>query len=292
VPDQKQIRRRRAVLVLLVAISLILLTDYFGQSASSPLHGVQQGIADVLSPIQKGASKIFSPVRDITNWVSSTINAKSENEQLKKENSTLTYALAQEQFARHQLAQDQAILHLDTKTGLKQYGPVTGNVTGRDPSVWYNTLTVGIGSGSGVHQYDTVIGQGGLVGVVSQVFSSESIVTLLSSPKFSVGAMVEDSRDDPGILGPTVGNVSSMTLKYLPSNANINTGQMVVCSGFKDTADPSVASFCPAGIPIGTVSTQDPQTSVLNNQSVDVTPSADIQHISTVQILTKYNGSH
>jgi rod shape-determining protein MreC len=181
-------------------------------------------------------------------------------------------------------------VHLDTAKGLKQYGPVTGKVIGRNPIVWYNTIEVGIGSDQGVGQYDPVIGEGGLVGVVSAVGSGYSEITLLTSPKFSVGALVEDGKDDSGQLVPTVGNVSSMTLKYV-SNPNISYGQLVSCSGFKDTADPTVSSFCPAGIPIGTVSSRDAETSVLNNQSVQVTPSADIQHISVVQILTKYNGS-
>jgi len=44
----KQVRRRRAVLGLLVVISLILLTAYFGESSSSPLHSVQRGIVAVL----------------------------------------------------------------------------------------------------------------------------------------------------------------------------------------------------------------------------------------------------
>ena len=48
----KQVRRRRAVLALLVVVSLILLTAYFGESPSSPLHSVQRGIVEVLSPIQ------------------------------------------------------------------------------------------------------------------------------------------------------------------------------------------------------------------------------------------------
>ena len=39
----KQVRRRRAVLALLVGISLILLTAYFGESPNSPLHNVQRG---------------------------------------------------------------------------------------------------------------------------------------------------------------------------------------------------------------------------------------------------------
>ena len=61
----KQVRRRRAVLGLLVAVSLISLTAYFGESPSSPLHSVQRGIVEVLSPVQEGASKALKPVRDL-----------------------------------------------------------------------------------------------------------------------------------------------------------------------------------------------------------------------------------
>ena len=42
----KTVRRRRAVLGLLVASSLILLTAYFGESAGGALHTVQRGILD------------------------------------------------------------------------------------------------------------------------------------------------------------------------------------------------------------------------------------------------------
>ena len=41
----KTVRRRRAVLGLLVASSLILLTAYFGESAGGGLHSVQRGVA-------------------------------------------------------------------------------------------------------------------------------------------------------------------------------------------------------------------------------------------------------
>src|SRR5205807_9080850 len=81
----KQVRRRRAVLALLVVISLILLTAYFGESPSSPLHSVQRGIVQVLSPIQEGASKALKPVRDVAGWFSSTFHAKSQNDQLRKQ---------------------------------------------------------------------------------------------------------------------------------------------------------------------------------------------------------------
>jgi rod shape-determining protein MreC len=81
----KQVRRRRAVLALLVGVSLILLTAYFGESPNSPLHSIQRGIVEVLSPVQEGASKVLSPFKDIAGWFSDTFNAKSRADRLQKQ---------------------------------------------------------------------------------------------------------------------------------------------------------------------------------------------------------------
>ena len=74
----KTVRRRRAVLGLLVACSLILLTAYFGESGGGALHGVQRGVLEVVSPIQEGASRALKPVRDLFGWVGDTSHAKGE----------------------------------------------------------------------------------------------------------------------------------------------------------------------------------------------------------------------
>ena len=89
----KQVRRRRAVLALLVGVSLILLTAYFGESADSPLHTVQRGIVEVLSPIQQGASTVLSPVKDVAGWFSDTLNSKSRADHLQNEVNKLTAKL-------------------------------------------------------------------------------------------------------------------------------------------------------------------------------------------------------
>ena len=58
----KAVRRRRAVLAVLVALSLTLLTAYFGESAGGGLHGVQRGAMAVLTPIQEGANRAAQAV--------------------------------------------------------------------------------------------------------------------------------------------------------------------------------------------------------------------------------------
>jgi rod shape-determining protein MreC len=289
----KQIRRRRAVLALLVVISLILLTDYFGESSGSPLHSVQRGVATVLSPVQDGASKVLSPVRDVAGYVSSTFNAKSKLAHYRSQDQTLTKALAYAQYEVAEYKKADSLLKLDKSFNLAPYGLETASLIGENSALWYRTITVNRGSNSGVKLYDPVVGPGGLVGDVTQVTSDSSIVSLITSPKFSVGAMIENGTDAAGLIQPKIGNPSTLTLINLPNNANdLSPSQLVVTSGFKDPSDPTIESWAPAGIPIGTVSSSNPQSSVLTSQQVQVTPLADIQQLSLVQILTHpHNGS-
>lgn len=286
----KQIRRRRAVLVLLVAISLILLTDYFGESPSSPLHSVQRGVADVLSPVQDGASKVFSPVRDVAGWISSTVDAKSKNKQLEQEVASLQSQVAHSQLDETQYATDQGLLHLDNVDDMKQYDPVAATVIAKDPIAWYDTITVNAGAGAGVKAGQPVIGDGGLVGVVSRAGDGWSLVTLITSPKFSVAAMVENGPGNWGMLQPQAGDPSTLQLNYLPTNAQVSYGDEIVTASFKDSTLGPDASLYPAGIPIGTVSNENTQDSVLDNQQVQVHPSVDLQNLTTVQILTNPQG--
>jgi rod shape-determining protein MreC len=278
----KQVRRRRAVLGLLVAVSLILLTAYFGASPNSPLHTVQRGIVQVVSPVQAGASTVLSPVRDVANWVSDTLRAKNQRDQLRKEVNQLTAQVDQlktEQLRNVQLARQ---VKLDQNIGLSNYHLVAANVIGRDPSLWYQQVTVDAGSDEGVTQNAPVVADGALVGDVTTVDPSVSVVTLLTDHAFAVAADVLNQRGDNGVLAPSVGNPNQLLLQDLPANAQVAVGQQVVTSGFKSG---SLTSLYPAGIPIGTVSGVNP-TQLFNNNEVQVSPAADLRHFASVQILT------
>jgi rod shape-determining protein MreC len=283
----KQVRRRRTVLGLLVGVSLILLTAYFGSSPSSPLHSVQRGIVEILSPIQTGASKVLSPVGDIAGWFSSTFRAKSQVAQLTKQNHQLTKELDAAQYAMNQNTQLRALLRLDGGPGdVKAYAPVTASVIGRNLNLWDQTIEVDEGSSSGVQAGDPVVGPGGLVGDVSTVGSNYSIVSELTSDKFGVPATVEDSKGDTGLLEPAVGNPDQLLLTSLDPHAQISYGQQVVTAGFKDSTNPKLRDMYPPGLPIGQVSDAN-QNTLINNQQVAVTANVDLLHLTVVQILTR-----
>jgi rod shape-determining protein MreC len=245
--------------------------------------------------VQDGASKVLSPVRDIAGWFSRTINASSENTQLKNQLARDNKLIAQYQYEAIQNRQLSNLVHLDRTNNIDSYNPVTAQVIASNPSVWYDQITVNAGSGDGVALNDAVIagassgaGAGGLVGDVTTVGSDYAVVTLLTAPKFAVGALVEEggSSGDSGVLQPALGEQGSLLLQYLPPHAQINVGDEVVTSGFSDPRNQLVKSFAPPDIPIGQVTNAN-QNTLINNQEVTVSPAVDLRHLSVVQILTR-----
>jgi rod shape-determining protein MreC len=281
--QDKTVRRRRLVLALLVGVSLILLTAYFGESTSSPLHSVQRGIVEVLSPVQEGASKALKPVRDVAGWFSDTFHAKSQRDQLEKENQVLRAELAQAQSAQAENVQLTKQLKLDQSGAISAYKPIGAHVIGRDPTLWYATIEVDKGSQDGVRKDDPVTGDGALVGEVSTVAANVSFVTLITDHSFAVTAQVNDGGSgDTGVLVPAVGDPNHLILQYLNRRAPISAGQQVVTAGFKSG---DLDSLFPAAIPIGQVSNAN-QNTLLNAGTVQVDPAADLRHLDAVQILT------
>jgi rod shape-determining protein MreC len=271
------------VLALLVVVSLILLTAYFGESPQSPLHSVQRGIVQVFSPVQAGASKVLSPVRDVANWVSDTLRAKSNVDKLRKQNRDLVAQLATLKTEELQNKQLTAEVGLEQTIGIRNYHPVGANVIVRDPSLWYQQVEVDAGSDEGVSTGDPVLADGGLVGDVTTVDASVSIVNLITAPDIAVTAQVTNNAGDQGILAPSVGNPNQLLLQDLPGRAQINPGDQVVTAGFKSG---SLTSLYPPGLPIGTVISVNPNQ-LFNNNEVPVSPTADLRHFSSVQILTR-----
>jgi rod shape-determining protein MreC len=248
----KVVRRRRAVLGLLVFICLVLLTAYFGESQSSPLHSVQRGIVAVVSPIQDGASKVLSPVRNVSDWVSSTLRAKTQNGQLQKQVSNLNTELAIANQKAINNSQLKAEVGLDQNIGAADYHPVAASVIVVDPNIWYQQIEVNAGSNDGVKAGDPVLGDGALVGKVLEVSGSSAEVVLITDHTVSVAP-----------------------------------GDLVVTAGFKDPSNPAQpGSLYPPGIPIGHVASFS-QNDLLNTGQVPVSPLASLRRLTSVQILTK-----
>src|SRR5262249_61544076 len=94
---RKQVRRRRAVLLLLVAASLTLLSLYYRENNAGPLHGAEQVVSTVFSPIQNVADRALKPVRDLVNWFHETFDARGAKARLEDQVPTLRNQLPRQQ---------------------------------------------------------------------------------------------------------------------------------------------------------------------------------------------------
>ena len=279
----KTVRRRRAVLGLLVAGSLILLTAYFGESAGGGLHSVQRGVVEVVSPIQEGASRALKPVRDLVGWVGDTIDAKGEVNQLRAERNALREQAVTGAAAARENDQLRGLLNLDKARGLDDEGPVAARVIGQDQSVWWSQVLINKGTSDGVLPNHPVVSAEGLVGVVTTATSNSSIVTLLTDHRTAVGARVADSGVG-GVIQVETGRPNDLLMRFTTRNDEVTPGQTVITAGTQSRTD-RVTSLYPPRIPIGRVTrVEDPAT---DDQLVHVRPFANMRRLDFVQVLTR-----
>jgi len=200
----KVVRRRRAVLAVLVLLSLFLLTAYFGEGNGGALHGVQRGAMEVFAPIQEGANRALKPFRDLFGWFGDTLDAKGENKKLKAQNEQLQKDLVAAEEEKRALDQYKGLQEQNEQGGLDDYSPVNARVIARSPSSWYQTFQINKGSSDGLRVDQPVVNGAGLVGKVKSVSDGNAVVMLLTDPEFGVSAKTLESGE-PGSVGPAVG---------------------------------------------------------------------------------------
>jgi rod shape-determining protein MreC len=275
---RKQVRRRRAILALLVVGSFALLTVTYGQGS----NGVQRGVSTILSPLQSAADRALKPARDLVNWFDETFDAKGRNERLHTELEAARKQAVGAQAALAENAQLRKLLGLDKGGAIPGgYTPVTGRVISRSPSVWFADVTIDAGSGDGVEVDDPVVNGDGLVGRVAAVTGGSARVTLIADHSSAVSAKIVPSGVQ-GVLKPSVGDPGDLILDFLDSERRVGKGQSVVTSGWRGQG---IESSYPPNLPIGEVA----EASLLEQeaqQQVHVRPFADLRGLDLVQVLT------
>jgi rod shape-determining protein MreC len=279
----KTVRRRRVVLGLLVASSLILLTAYFGESSGGGLHSVQRGALEVVSPIQEGASKALKPVRDLFGWAGDTFHAKGELKDVRKDRDALRAQVVDLQARVRENAQLKSQLQLNDTVGLADNAPVVAHVIGQDPNLWFTQVTIDRGTSSGVRENQAVVNGQGLVGKVTTAGPRSAIVTLATDHTTQIGATVSESGVK-GVVGVEAGHPTDLVLSQISGKDVVRPGQMVVTSGTVSNVGRFRSPY-PRNIPIGRVTRVDEPGS--DNQQVHIAPFANGRRLDLVEVLTK-----
>lgn len=276
------VRRRRAVVLVLVAVSFGLLTLYFGEGAGGGLHAVQRGAQAVLGPIESGASRALKPFRDGTGWIGDSLDAKSENEHLRAEVSELRQQLATSQTDQREAQELRSLVDLPKEDNYPtDTEPLTARVIAHSPTVWYSTLQVDKGSDDGVTVDQPVVTGDGLAGKVTDVTGSTAQITLITDAESAVSAQLVP-QGARGVVQPKVGDPNDLLLDFIDKSEKVEEGDTVITSGSTSTR---FESLFPRGIPIGKVTRVDPEERDLY-QRVHMEPFADLKRLDFVQVLT------
>jgi rod shape-determining protein MreC len=276
---RKQVRRRRAVLTLLILGSFLLLTISYGRGSGS----IQDGVSTIFSPLESVANRALKPARDLVDWFDKTFEARGENSRLSEELEQARTEAVAGQEAIQENTQLRKMLELDRNpvVATSAFNPVTGRVIARSPTVWHSSVTIDVGSGEGVVLDDPVISGDGLVGEISAVQPNSSQVQLITDHASAVSAKVLPLGVQ-GVVRPSVGDPQDLVLDFINSSKRVAVGQTVVTSGWRAQG---LASLFPPGIPVGEVT----KASVLEqeaSQQVHLRPFADLANLDLVQVLT------
>jgi rod shape-determining protein MreC len=281
--DRKAIRRRRAVLAVFIALSIAILTAYFGESSGGFFHTLQRGAQEAFAPIETGASRALKPVRDFFDWAGDTVDAKDQNAELKEEVERLRSDLAEAQTAVRDSGQLKALARLRRDAYFPQATePVTARVIAKSPTVWHSSVKIDKGKDDGVKVNQPVIASGGLVGKVTSVTGGAAEVRLITDGQSGVSAQVFPAGVS-GVVKPEVGNPDDLLLEHVESGRRVTEKTLVITSGFTSS---KTESLFPRGIPIGRVSRVD-LDELETYQRVHIRPFADLRTLDLVQVLTR-----
>jgi rod shape-determining protein MreC len=265
--------RSRLLLVILLVTSLFLITlDLRGISLTSTSRSATQSF---LAPVQRSVSNFFSPVNNFFSDIKNFGKTKAQLKDAQAANAKLKAQVIVSQDIQGQLMQLRDVLDL---AGRGHLSVVSGRVIGRgSTSTFSQTITIDVGSRSGVSKDMSVIANGGLVGAVKSVTSNSAIVLLMSDPTFRVGVRLAKTQSAGVLLGQ---GDSSYILQLLDPSGTIKVGQVLVTLG-SDNNRP----FVP-GIPVGRVIAVDKSTASLTQQAT-VVGLTNLNNVGVVSVITK-----
>ena len=276
VRTQKEIRQRAPIWLigLLVANLVIMAVDARDSDGQQKILRIwTQTLA---SPLQNASSKVSGATGGFFQQMWNFRSTAHENEQLKER---LAKAETELNAARQAQAENERLKSL---LNLKQETEIQGvpaRVIARDPSIWFNTITIDRGSSSGIAVNMPVVTGSGIVGRVISVSPFASQVMLITDEKAGAGAVV-GQLGQSGALGSVRGRadlgVGVLEMRYVSGLENVEVGDSVMTTG-QD-------GIYPPGLSVGKVIDLKKGSGTQAHQIL-IQPGAQLDHLEEVAVL-------
>ncbi len=271
-------RSRQFKMIVTIFVIVVLIAVLFGINGSRMSPG-SDAVSTVTAPIREVATNIFGSVKNFFVSVSDNNTLILENEKLKKKvdklNTELTEAekiKADNEFYKN---------YLGIKDEHQDFVFMDASLVSRDSDDPYMGFVINKGSVSGIHKYDPVITDAGLVGYITDVGMTTSKVTTVLSPDLTLGA-IDNRTSDSGIVSGELKLAAKKKCKIsnLSRSCSVAIGDYISTSG---------EGIFPAGILIGKI---DNIGSDKYNTSIyaELTPFVDFGTVKSVMVITDFAG--
>jgi rod shape-determining protein MreC len=228
------------------------------------------------SPLQSASSKATGATSGFFQQIWNFRSTAQENEQLKERLAQVESELHTARAAAAENDRLKALLNLKEQTNIKS---VPARVIARDPSIWFNTITINRGSSAGVEVNMPVVTAGGIVGRIITVGPWSSQVMLITDEKAGAGAVV-GQLGQSGALGSVRGRadlgVGLIEMRYVSGLEKVEVNDYVMTTG-QD-------GIYPQGLNIGRVVDVKNGTATQAHQIL-IQPGAQLDHLEEVAVL-------
>lgn len=272
----KRFLQKRCVFSLIIVAVVLGILIGIINAVNSETTVFENVTGVILTPVQKVFSSGANSVRNFFGYFSDVGKLREENALLKDENEKLSNQIKIAESIQNENEE------LRKLVGLKESSPEleleAAEIVARDPSNWYNTLTVNKGTADGVAINQAVITKGkSLVGRVVDVGSTWAKVVTVIDPDHGVGVEILRSGNPAIVKGDSSLAVDgNCRMSFISKNSDITVGDTVATSG--------LGGIYPKGIVIGNITEMSPEIQGISQYAV-VKPEADIKNLRMVYIV-------
>lgn len=273
-------RRLRIVLAVLVLAAFTLVTLDYRAGNSGPFSSVRRGVNDVFAPVGTGLSSAFRPVGHFFADVGHAGRDGARVRSLQHQVAALQAQLRQQGDVAAQQAQLRQLLSFSAAQRLKI---LPAQVVGiGDASGFDDSVTLNVGTADGVQRDMTVIAGttqgGGLVGRVVAVSTHNATVATVIDPDVHVGARLRRAAPGAGTQAGLANGHGLAPLTFTPADPAVRPvkGDIVQTYGS--------LTYAAAGIPIGRVTSIGP-TPGKTGVTASVVPFFDYDGLDVVGVV-------
>ena len=272
--SQKEIRQRAPWWLIGLLFFNLALMAYDARDDVTKQRVIRVWAQAVAAPFQRITTGAGGAGVGFFQRLANLRNAAAENEQLKKRVEEMDAELRQSRAAIDENARLKGLLNMKEQN---QYELVAASVISRDPSEWFDTVTINRGRMSGIELNMPVVTASGIVGRVVATSPWTAQVMLITAERSAAGAVV-GQLGESNALGSVkgLGENGLVEMRYVSGLEEVKQGDYVVTTG-QD-------GIYPAGLSVGEVVRVKTGSATVPHV-IHIKPSARLDQLQEVAVL-------